>query len=94
MLVIDREKSNLTWVYKLLDGIDIKILEDVKENMNRAYLIKYHGSLYIFSGKIEEPYKNYIGFETNENELKNYNNNLFKIFNEDMKFNFDVEETI
>ena len=98
MIAIDRENSINTWTYKLLDGIDINIIEQGMKadrgNYNHIYLIKYKEQLYLFGGKYGNKYNTYLGFQTNENELKNYDNNLFKLFRADMEFNSDKEDMI
>lgn len=96
MLVIDREKSNLTWVYKMIDNTEITKVHEVDsiENgeYNHIYVIKHMDQLYIFGGKLGQTYKSYIGFQTNEKELSSYNGDFLKLFMANMEFNFDMEE--
>mgnify|MGYP004561695105 CR=1 FL=1 len=75
MIAIDRENSKGLWAYKLLDGNEIKVIEEGLKNkgeINHLYVIKnkLDDSLYIFGGNSKESYKNYIGFLTTEDELK------------------------
>lgn len=96
MLVIDREKSNLTWVYKIVDNTEIhKVYEvDSTEDVeyNHIYVIKYMDHLYIFGGKLGQSYKSYLGFQTSEEELNSYKGDYLKLFIANMEFNFDMEE--
>lgn len=96
MLVIDREKSNLTWVYKMIDNTEIHKVYEVDNiesgEYNHIYVIKHMDQLYIFGGKLGTTYKSYIGFQTSEEELNSYNGDFLKLFMANMEFNFDMEE--
>ncbi len=56
MIAIDRENSKGLWAYKLLDGNEIKVIEEGLKNkgeINHLYVIKntLDNSLYLFGGK-------------------------------------------
>ena len=63
MIAIDRENSKGLWAYKLLDEVDIEVIEKgVKAgggDYNHIYLVKnkLNGELYIFCGKLGTTYK-------------------------------------
>lgn len=97
MIAIDRENSKGLWAYKLLDGNEIKIIEEGLKNkgkINHLYVIKntLDNSLYLFGGNSKENYKNYIGFLTTEDELKIHSKDLFNLYNMDYEFNFSWKE--
>ena len=97
MIAIDRENSKGLWAYKLLDGNEIKIIEEGLKNkgkINHLYVIKntLDNSLYLFGGNSKESYKNYIGFLTTEDELKIHSKDLFNLYNMDYEFNFSWKE--
>ena len=77
MIVIDRQNSNGLWAFKLVDGNEIKIIQEVKTKKkgeaNHIYLIKdtLRGDFYLFGGDINERYKNDIS----------------KLYNMDFEFN-------
>lgn len=93
MIVIDRQNSNGLWAFKLVDGNEIKIIQEVKTKKkgeaNHIYLIKdtLRGDFYLFGGDINESYKNYIGFNTTMEEVERYKNDISKIYNMDFEFN-------
>lgn len=92
MIAIDRENSKGLWAYKLLDGNEIKIIEEDIRNkgkINHLYVIKntLDESMYIFGGNTKESYKNYIGFLTTEDELNVHKKDLFNLYDIDYKCN-------
>lgn len=92
MLAIDRENSKGLWAYRLLDEIDIKILDEQKNNneeFNHIYYVenKNNGSRYLFAGDKNQSYKKYLGYEVSEGEVDLYKD-MFKLYKANNEFNF------
>ncbi|MGL5765415.1 MAG: hypothetical protein ACRCX8_07225 [Sarcina sp.] len=92
MIAIDREKSINSYAYKLLDGVDIKIKEEAKstyegDRFSHIYYVESNSKKYLFGGKLGQPYKSFLGFETTENKVAE--NNLFDLYEEEYNFNFE-----
>lgn len=95
MIVIDRENSKGLWAYKLVDGIEIKMLEEGFSNrkgINHIYYVEDHkGMRYLFGGSRGQSYKQYIGYETNEDEVKRYDD-IFNLYDSNNEFNFACDD--
>lgn len=96
MLAIDRENSKGLWAYKILDGIDIKILDEQKidnEELNHIYYIenKNNGNRYLFAGDKSQSYTKYIGYEVGEGEVDLYKD-MFKLYKSNNEFNFSFTQ--
>ena len=100
MIVLDRENSKGLWAYKLIDGIEIKILSEAFRNgkgITHIYHIQDNqGINYLFGGAKGKTYKNYIGYRYDFEDIENCKD-VFWLYNSDNEFNFaweDMKENI